>query len=242
MIQELLSWKSFLCNFLISAVVVIIEFNINLSFLKLLQLLADGDVEINPGPTYKIVKSVHGTLNQADAKYGETSGMQCVPNALFAIIWSVIHKVSLWTSWDLDYILDNGDTIFKSLNTFGAISFDQLPYSITVEGTPVIVTFLNLISGEITLSGKAFLNFDGDLNGLMFMTGGFTTSIFLYKTQFFVFDSHSRSSDGSVVADGHSLLMKFKRLCDVEAYIRDFYLHKQSLTSQYYIPDTTGEN
>ena len=34
--------------------------NMDVSFLKMLQLLSDGDVESNPGPTYKIQKSVSG--------------------------------------------------------------------------------------------------------------------------------------------------------------------------------------
>ena len=47
--------------------------NMNMSFLKLMSLLTDGDVESNPGPTYTILKVVQGSFNQANKKFGETA-------------------------------------------------------------------------------------------------------------------------------------------------------------------------
>ena len=52
--------------------------------LKLMRILNDGDVESNPGPTYKILV-VQGSFHQADIKFEETAGRQCACNTLFSI-------------------------------------------------------------------------------------------------------------------------------------------------------------
>ena len=50
--------------------------NLNVSFLKLMRILNDGDVERNHGRAYKILKVVQGTFHQGDVQYGETTGRQ----------------------------------------------------------------------------------------------------------------------------------------------------------------------
>ena len=88
----------------------------NMSFLKLSRLLTDGDIESNPGPAYSIKKSVLGSFHQAHVKFGETAGIQCSCNALYSICFSIVKKVSLWKAFDLDYILDHGDAVFKTIH------------------------------------------------------------------------------------------------------------------------------
>ena len=80
----------------------------NLSCMK--QLTKD-EFQIN----CSVKKSVSGTYHQGNLKYGETVGMQCTSNAFFAICFPAIKSVSIWKSWDLDYILDQGDQLIKSL-------------------------------------------------------------------------------------------------------------------------------
>ena len=67
-------------------------------------LLIDGDVESNPGSAYNIQKSVLGSFHQAHTKFGNSAGIQCSCNALYALCFSIIKRVSLWKSFDLDYI------------------------------------------------------------------------------------------------------------------------------------------
>ena len=86
----------------------------NVSFLKLSLLIQHGDVETNPGPPYSIMNSVTGTCHQGDiAKFGETSGRQCLCNALYAIASSIVKRIDLWTHIDLDHILNKGEQIYK---------------------------------------------------------------------------------------------------------------------------------
>ena len=71
--------------------------NINMAFLKLSLLLLVGDIEINPGPgptpfVNKIQKVVLGNFHQGNLKFGNTAGVQCACNALFAICFSVVKK------------------------------------------------------------------------------------------------------------------------------------------------------
>ena len=103
---------SFLHTFAIFAIIFILVVNLNLASVKLLKLLVDGDIESNPGPTCNFLKVVQGSFHQGDTKFGHTAGVQCACNSLFAICWSVIKRVTVWSTYDLDYILANGDSIF----------------------------------------------------------------------------------------------------------------------------------
>ena len=73
--------------------------------------LIDGDVESNPGPTYATLKGVQDSFNQADQRFGEAVGRQCVCITLFSIVCSAIHRVGLWNTSDLDFILSDVDKL-----------------------------------------------------------------------------------------------------------------------------------
>ena len=104
------------CAFLFVAVLYL---NVNIAVFK----LVDGDIESNPGPnTYIIQRSVQGSFHQPHPKFGETSGIQCACNSLFAICWSSIKRVSIWKSWDLDYVLEYGNALFKDVNILRPLS------------------------------------------------------------------------------------------------------------------------
>ena len=89
--------------------------NLTLSFLKLMRILNDGDVESNHGPTYKILKVVQGSFHKADIQFAETAGRQCACNTLYSIAWSAIHRVGLWNTSDMDFVLTEADKLYKQL-------------------------------------------------------------------------------------------------------------------------------
>ena len=62
---------------------------------------------------YSFKKSVSGIYYQRSLKYRETVGIQCTSNAFFAICFSAIKSMSIWKSWDLHYILDQGNQLIK---------------------------------------------------------------------------------------------------------------------------------
>ena len=42
-------------------------------------------------------------------KFGQTAGIQCARNSLFAIAWSTVITVTIWKGLDLDNVLNNGE-------------------------------------------------------------------------------------------------------------------------------------
>ena len=80
--------------------------------------LKDGDIETNLGPTYNLEKIVHGSFHQGNSQlFGETAGIQCACNALYALCWTQIKQIFHWVRRDLDHILVEGDNLYKSLQT-----------------------------------------------------------------------------------------------------------------------------
>ena len=203
---------------------VVLYLNINFALLKLLLLLVNGDVERNPGPTdYCIQKAVNGSFHQGHSKFGNTSGIQRSCNSLFAICWSSIMRVSLWKSWDLDFILEQGDAIFKNLNIGRPLSIEELPDVVFIDGRAVN---LELLSNVNQLLGASYLfeNHKNDIgNGLIFTTSGFSFSLIWAKQAVYLFDPHSRDSNRSFTPDGSSVLLAFKSLVEVEQYVKTEY-------------------
>ena len=57
------------------------------------KLLQDGDIETNPGPTYNIERVVQGSFHQRNREsFGETAGIQCACNFLYALCWVQIKQ------------------------------------------------------------------------------------------------------------------------------------------------------
>ena len=83
-------------NFTMSFILVLfLMFLCNLSLLIFFKLLIAGDVELNPGPTYNIVKLVRASFHQGNPMFGISAGIQCACNALFSICWTKIKKCEL---------------------------------------------------------------------------------------------------------------------------------------------------
>ena len=80
-----------------------------------------------------MLKSVQGTFNQGDTKFGASAGRQCACCSLFAILFSKIKSPGCWTSNDLDYIVQEGDELFKSIGKYDTfLSVPDLPSQLTV--------------------------------------------------------------------------------------------------------------
>ena len=53
-----------------------------------------------------IKKAVLGSYHQGNVKYGDAADIQCTSNAFIVVYFSAVKKVSIWKSWDLNFILD----------------------------------------------------------------------------------------------------------------------------------------
>ena len=194
-------------------------------------LLKSGDIETNPGPTYALEKVVHGSFHQGNRQlFGETAGIQCACNALYALCWTQIKQIFHWTKRDLDHILVEGDNLYKSLHTFDMLTVDQLPAFVRMYNHNIPVQYLRLETQMITLiNGDLFLRDvlttgNGGMILCLLILEGFTTSIILSRNSYYLFDSHSRDERGLSVVDGTSVLLKFQDLYEIEKYFQVAYL------------------
>ena len=79
---------------------------------------SDLSLSMTVSKSYSVRKSVQGSYNQGHERFGTTAGMQYTCISLFSLCWSVIGKVSIWQSHDLDYIICTGYKIYKDLRCF----------------------------------------------------------------------------------------------------------------------------
>ena len=61
-----------------------------------------------------IKKAVSGSNHYGNLKYDETAGIQCTITALIAVCFSAVKNISVWKSWNLDFILNQGDIFMTS--------------------------------------------------------------------------------------------------------------------------------
>ena len=163
--------------------------------LRSFNTLIDGDVEINLGPTYVIEKAICGSCHQGNRRFGDTAGVQCACNSLYALCWSQIRKVDFWDRLDLDHILTEGDRLYKTLNIFDMFSVDDLPCFVRVYDENVQIEFLQLETklASLTYSDPFLRNIVSNTETVLFylFTGGYTTAVISSQNFFYVFDLHS---------------------------------------------------
>ena len=61
------------------------------------------------------LKFVQGSFNQGNERFGLTGGRQCTTcNALTSVAFTLIKSSGTWNNRDMNFILENSDTIYKS--------------------------------------------------------------------------------------------------------------------------------
>ena len=123
------------------------------------KLLQDGDIGTNPGPAYHIERVVQGSFHQGNRElFGETAGIQCACNFLYALCWIQIKQIFHWGKSDLDHILAEGDCLYKSLGTLDMLSAGQLPGFLKMFNHNIPVRYVRLETQLATLTlGDSFL-------------------------------------------------------------------------------------
>ena len=115
----------------------------------------------------------------------------------------------------------------------------DLPNQIVTENGFINVTLLDNQTAFLTNDNrhnfmKTLLGNHAIGDGLLFMTFGCTFSILWNKRNYFIFDSHSRGSEGTVVENGNSILLKFCSLLQLQIYIYEVYFPMQhSISLQF---------
>ncbi|XP_057297689.1 uncharacterized protein LOC130628722 [Hydractinia symbiolongicarpus] len=190
-------------------------------------LLLSGDVETNPGPC-TILKSVQGSFHQGDVRLGTFTGIQCMCNSLFAIVWSALKKISFWNPGDLDHILSEGTKWYTNLGYTNQY-LSELPNSFVLENEVIQIQSLENVSHIITDDSTSLRTFHNSSDshkgqGMVGIISGVSFAIVWDHPQIYLFDPHSRTSLGQITEQGTSVLLKFDSLQHVESYIREIYV------------------
>ena len=136
--------------------------------------------------------------------------------------------MDFWDRLDLDHILTESDSLYKTLNTFDMLSVDDLPCFVRVYGENVQIEFLQLETKLETLTYvdpflRNIVSNTENVLILLFM-GGYKTAVISSQNFFYVFDSHSGDERRLSIANGRSVLLKFRYVFEIEKYIQVAYL------------------
>ena len=155
---------------------------------------------------------------------------------MFSIYWSVVREISFWKTIDLDFILVEGEKLYKTLNFQSYLNVDQLPRQVQIFRYTVNLEILeeNLHDG-ISIYGDSFLtdvfnisNANNSSGCILFLCS-YAVAMFKHvngtgNVSYFLFDSYCRNSRG--ITDGEirfSILMKCESLFQIERYIEEAY-------------------
>jgi len=166
-----------------------------------------------------ILKSVQGSFNQGNERFGLTAGRQCTCNALSSVAFTLIKSQGTWNSRDMDFILENGDAIYKSLNINEHFAFkNSTTFTAIFQNYrvhPVYITNLHL--------SFLFQDIPIDTSGFLITLRSLTMSVTWTAKHYFLFDSHSRDNNGKICPDGFSVLLKFSSRKSLEQHILETY-------------------
>ena len=205
---------------------------------KFVKLIADG-IESNPGPDHSkhFNRSVLHDTYQGDVKFSETGGFQCIYNSFFAISFSLIKKVSLWKSNDLNFIADQ--THLSSLAGTEPFTVDDL-YSFVVikehvAQAQMVLHYSGLCKSFIFLNHHkdSTSNEIGDAAIFCFVRYSFTFK--WNKKSIFIFNVHSCINEGEHVSNEKAFLLGFCSIAPVNEFFVKFFQDKSKSTLQYNI-------
>ena len=198
------------------------------------------------------LKVVQGSFHQGNKKFGDTAGKQCTCCSLFSVAFTLIKSPGYWDSKDLDFILENGDYIYKSLNRSDYLMFSDLPIDIplsininiyqSIVQSHVQVEFKENKFGIINrgqhvpgLLLEKQVSSKLDLSRLLLLIKSVCVSIVWTKRNLFLFDSHSTNKKGECYPDGFSTIMTFNCKSALEIYITKNYLTEDDGNTQFEI-------
>ena len=227
----------------LSNAIIIVYLNLHYSTVILRNLISEDGVEINPGPRpFAIRKVAQASHHQGDIRYGsDSAGKQCTTNAYFAIIFSSIKRVSLWKSFDRDYVLEQGDKIFKKVwedkKLYEYLAVDELPLNFPLEGTNVSARKLLHESLLFAEKNNLFENYrhysESDRgNGAIFTCGGYSVGTIWSENNVFLFDSHSWNTYDLHKLNAQTVLLSFSTLSSSNNYIKSFYEISSNTSSE----------
>ena len=159
-------------------------------------------------------------------------GRQCLPNSLIACAMAAIMKPSTWTTETMDYILQEGDKLYRSIDIGHELLLpSDLPHCVHVKDTVCEIvrgkeaygSFVeNEAQNKKNLVALCTFLEKTKTSALLCIgdsTGSSAITLLSMDTSICVFDAHSRNHNGMPCPNGNSVLMHFDHIEDTVSYI-----------------------
>jgi len=126
------------------------------------------------------------------------SNVRC---SLYSIAFSRVKNPGNWDIFDLDYVLEQGDKIYKGLNKDNYLMFSELPREIHIFETTMNLEFLENKFGVLNYNSVCGTLFDRNLHsesdGVLILIKGICVSVTWNKRNFFLYDSQDKQGESS---------------------------------------------
>lgn len=186
-------------------------------------------------------KIVCADFCQGNERFSSFSrGRQCVANCITFIMKSYLKRIEEFDSHDVNSVLIYGDTLYQKLRNDGHnqdfLHFSDLPEFIVYHGRCFTIsgqkTYVGTMCQKGGLDGLG-LSLESSLNSvssmvrqevpllLTFHSAAIAIKFYKRTGAYYVFDSHSRGSDGLCCPDGKAVITVFYSLDNICLFLRN---------------------
>ena len=178
---------------------------------------------------------VQAGWDQSSARYSiRNRGAQCVANSAMFFLSSTLKPVHEMNTFNLNTILDDGDNLYNEIrreipNTYLMIS--EVPREIILDnqvfGIYPTGTLMTLMVDRQKLK-IALENVFEKGDKAFFTCRDLTTAMIYENNKFYIFDSHSRGSNGFFANFGTAVLIQFDSLNELVDHLFGMYYEKNN--------------
>ena len=178
---------------------------------------------------YTLINVVQVSHHQGDVRYGASRSIQCSCMSLISVSWTLFKSPGLWNKFNLDYILDKRDQLFKLIGKFRYLGVEDLAQKFMIENCLINVELLENKTGEIT-AGAYLLSITEIVNsaqqigtGALLIVNNYILGLIWGTDSIYLLDSHSKDGHGNLSSSGTAVLLRFGSLKSLENYIGFIY-------------------
>ena len=163
--------------------------------------------------------SAAASCSQADLRF-LGAGNQCVTNSYQAMVFALKKSPANWLTVDLNAILDKGDKLYSEVGISGHLLITDIPE--THENIKMNIISANsgsLYDGKVDKPYISLVQALEDVKDFCFLTIKCYTVSIIKSDNYYVFDPHSRDTDGMPHGDGSAVLTKHKTVNDLIEFL-----------------------
>ena len=169
-----------------------------------------------------------GSIHQASEIFnGPGRGLQCVTNAVCALLHSAKTDPATWRVYDIDEILHKGYMLYQQIGKTDRLLPSDIPEYITIDKTNYEVNEMQSYIGSFSGCNHDFNVVTIDMlsdvfeeyGHFLFCIGKSASAIFREHNTYYIYDPHSRNKHGFPDADGTSVRLKFNSIEKMYNYV-----------------------